>query len=30
MCTGLRYVNGDFYFGRNLDLDYHFGEEIST
>ena len=28
MCTGLRYVNGDFYFGRNLDLDYHFGEEI--
>ncbi len=20
MCTGLRYVNGDFYFGRNLDL----------
>lgn len=23
MCTGLRYVNGDFYFGRNLDLDYH-------
>lgn len=28
MCTGLSFVNGDFYFGRNLDLDYHFGEQV--
>ena len=28
MCTGLRYINDGFYFGRNLDLDYTFGQSI--
>ncbi|EMF0486483.1 choloylglycine hydrolase [Enterococcus hirae] len=28
MCTGLSFVNNDFYFGRNLDLEYHFGEKV--
>lgn len=26
MCTCITYENGDFYFGRNLDLEYSFGE----
>lgn len=26
MCTCITYLNGDFYFGRNLDLDTSFGE----
>ena len=26
MCTCITYTNGDFYFGRNLDLEYSFGE----
>ncbi|HIS26475.1 MAG TPA: choloylglycine hydrolase family protein [Candidatus Pullilachnospira intestinigallinarum] len=28
MCTCITYENGDFYFGRNLDLEYHFGEQV--
>lgn len=28
MCTCITYDNGDFYFGRNLDLEYHFGEQV--
>lgn len=28
MCTCITYENGDFYFGRNLDLEYHFGEKV--
>lgn len=28
MCTSLKYVNGDCYFGRNLDLEYSFGEKV--
>lgn len=28
MCTCLKYVNGGFYFGRNLDLEYHFKEKV--
>ena len=28
MCTCLTYENGDFYFGRNLDLEYAFGEQV--
>lgn len=28
MCTGISFVNNDFYFGRNLDLEYHFGEKV--
>lgn len=28
MCTSFTYVNQDFYFGRNLDLDCGFGEEV--
>ena len=26
MCTCLKFENGGFYFGRNLDLEYSFGE----
>lgn len=28
MCTCITYNNGDFYFGRNLDLDCSFGETV--
>lgn len=28
MCTCITYSNGDFYFGRNLDLDCSFGETV--
>lgn len=28
MCTAITFNNNDFYFGRNLDLDYHFGEKV--
>ena len=28
MCTCITYDNGDFYFGRNLDLEYSFGERV--
>lgn len=28
MCTCITYNNGDFYFGRNLDLEYTFGEKV--
>lgn len=28
MCTCIAYENGDFYFGRNLDLEYTFGESV--
>lgn len=28
MCTCFSYQNGDFYFGRNMDLEYHFGEQV--
>ena len=28
MCTCITYENGDFYFGRNLDLEYNFGEKV--
>lgn len=28
MCTCITYKNGDFYFGRNLDLDCSFGEQV--
>ena len=28
MCTCITYENGDFYFGRNLDLDCSFGEKV--
>ena len=29
MCTCITYENGDFYFGRNLDLDVSFGEVVT-
>lgn len=29
MCTCMTYENGDFYFGRNLDLDCSFGETVT-
>ena len=28
MCTCITYENGDFYFGRNLDLESSFGEKV--
>lgn len=28
MCTCITFNNGDFYFGRNLDLEYRFGEQV--
>lgn len=28
MCTCITCENGDFYFGRNMDLEYHFGEQV--
>lgn len=28
MCTGITYKNGEFYFGRTLDLEYSFGEQV--
>lgn len=28
MCTCITYKNGDFYFGRNLDLEYSFDEKV--
>ena len=30
MCTCITYTNGDFYFGRNLDLEYSFGEQVTV
>ena len=30
MCTCITYENGDFYFGRNLDLDCSFGEQVAV
>ena len=29
MCTAVTYRSGDFYFGRNLDYDYAFGECVA-
>ncbi len=28
MCTSIALTSKDFYFGRNLDLEYHFGERV--
>lgn len=28
MCTAISFKNGDTYFGRTLDLEYHYNEEI--
>ena len=28
MCTSIAMKNGDFYFGRNMDIDYDFGERV--
>lgn len=28
MCTSLTFTSGDPYFGRNLDLEYHFGQQV--
>ncbi len=30
MCTALTYNSGDFYFGRNLDLDMSYGERVTV
>lgn len=30
MCTCITYKNGGFYFGRNMDLDYSFGEKVTV
>ena len=28
MCTCIEFKSKDFYFGRNLDLEYNFGEKV--
>jgi len=28
MCTAISFKNGDHYFGRTLDLEYHYNEEV--
>ena len=30
MCTAFSVMIDDHYFGRNLDLDYHYNEEITV
>lgn len=30
MCTAVSFVNGDSYFGRNLDLDMSYGERVAV
>ncbi|MBE6776351.1 MAG: linear amide C-N hydrolase [Ruminococcaceae bacterium] len=30
MCTAITYQSGDFYFGRNLDLDRDYGERVTV
>ena len=30
MCTALTFESGDFYFGRNLDLSYHYNEAVTV
>ena len=30
MCTAVTYQTKDFYFGRNLDLDYHYRETVTV
>lgn len=30
MCTSIALTTGDFYFGRNLDLEYTFGEQVAV
>ncbi len=30
MCTAITYKTNDFYFGRNLDLEYHYNEEVTV
>jgi len=30
MCTSITWKNGDFYFGRNMDLEYSFGECVTV
>ncbi|MBC6911315.1 linear amide C-N hydrolase, partial [Lactobacillus reuteri] len=28
MCTSVIYTTGDYYFGRNLDLEVNLGQEV--
>ena len=30
MCTSIALTTGDFYFGRHLDLEYAFGEQVAV
>lgn len=30
MCTAINWKNKDFYFGRNMDIEYSFGEQIAV
>ena len=30
MCTCIEMRNKDFYFGRNLDLQYRFGQKVAV
>ena len=29
MCTAATYCSGDFYFGRNLDYEFSYGEHVT-
>lgn len=29
MCTAATYLTGDFYFGRNLDYEFSYGDEVT-
>ena len=29
MCTAVTYLTKDFYFGRTLDIEYHFNETVT-
>lgn len=29
MCTAATYLHGDFYFGRNLDYEFSYGDEVT-
>jgi choloylglycine hydrolase len=30
MCTAITYKTKDFYFGRTLDLEYHYSESVTV
>ena len=30
MCTAVSLLSGDFYFGRNLDYEFSYGDEVTV